>query len=596
MMKHLPKRFLLLPTFLVCGIVLFILLCQLHDLIESGSFMLEPNALQIFTPIFLGLFIGLISWHFVSSSLSEKKKYQRLKQIHYAFSKTAFTLPNSHSEIELLNNICHFIVETAGYRLAWIGYAQNDLEKSVKPVAGKGFEEGYLDSIKICWSDSLLGQGPTGTAIRTGQSVTCKNIFTDQKFLPWRQEALKRGYSSSIAIPLKSGKSIFGSVNIYSSEPDAFDSSEKALLEELVSFISLGVERHRIDEKRVYAEASLTNVEEMYRLIFENASDAIILADPEAEKILDCSPSAETLFKRPKSELVGLPLSVLSPPEKTEEYKKAFAQLITKKQPFSVRDIEIINKSGEIIPVNIATSCTILNGKMIIAGFFRDISDRIRSESELRHREETIRQSLKEKEVLLREIHHRVKNNLQVISSLLRLQDKFSKDPNITRVLNDIQLRIQAMATAHEKLCGVDNLAFVKANEYLESLISHWRIALCKPEEITSIHTAIDDFVLNIDSAISIGFIVTELVTNSLKHAFPNDRKGNVWIIFKRLKNGQYELSIRDDGIGLPHDITVNGSKSLGLDLVKIFTSQLNGKIEQKTGPGATYCITFDKI
>jgi signal transduction histidine kinase len=160
-------------------------------------------------------------------------------------------------EKEFLAEVSRMIVDVGGYRLAWIGFAQEDEKKSVRPVAQAGFEDGYLEKADITWADTQRGRGPTGTSIRTGRPTVCKNILKDPRFAPWRGEAVRRGYGSSIALPVRTGDNVIGALNIYATEPDAFDAEEVHLLEELASDISYGLTALRNKFEREKAEEAL---------------------------------------------------------------------------------------------------------------------------------------------------------------------------------------------------------------------------------------------------------------------------------------------------------------------------------------------------
>jgi len=165
-------------------------------------------------------------------------------------------LVKAHLEEDLLNEICQIIVELGGYKLAWIGFAENNEEKTVRPVAQKGFEEGYLNTVNITWGDGERGQGPTGKAIRTGKPHIIKNILNDPNYVPWREQASKRGYRSSIALPIITGGTVSGALNVYSEEQDAFDEEEIALLMRLASDLAFGITalRTQIEGKLVEQE------------------------------------------------------------------------------------------------------------------------------------------------------------------------------------------------------------------------------------------------------------------------------------------------------------------------------------------------------
>ncbi len=155
-------------------------------------------------------------------------------------------LIRARDEPSLLADVCQTIVDVGGYRLAWVGYAENDAAKTVRPVAQTGFEDGYLDHLEITWADEARGQGPTGTAIRTGQAAVARSIPEDPRFAPWREEATRRGYASSIALPLRADGECFGALNVYAEETDAFDEQEIGLLSELADDLAFGILAMRV--------------------------------------------------------------------------------------------------------------------------------------------------------------------------------------------------------------------------------------------------------------------------------------------------------------------------------------------------------------
>jgi signal transduction histidine kinase len=159
----------------------------------------------------------------------------------------------AREEHALLNEICRMTVHVAGYRMAWVGYAEGGADKRVCPVAQYGFNDDYLDSVTITCDDSKFGRGPTGTAIRTGQTQQMNNILEDPSYVPWREDAMKRSYASSIALPLIMDGPPFGALNIYASEPNAFHCDEVALLKELADNLTHGIRDLRISSERTEA-------------------------------------------------------------------------------------------------------------------------------------------------------------------------------------------------------------------------------------------------------------------------------------------------------------------------------------------------------
>jgi len=206
--------------------------------------------------------------------------------------------------------------------------------------------------------------------------------------------------------------------------------------------------------------------------------------------------------------------------------------------------------------------------------------------------EEKIRASLKEKEVLLKEIHHRVNNNLQIISSLLSLQSEYVKDARCTASLEESRNRIRTMALVHEKLYQSENLASINLKEYVKSLVSGLvRSYRVNTDRITP-KTNVEDIFLGVDTAIPCGLIINELVSNALKHAFP-DRKGEITVTLHSVDD-IIELTVSDNGIGIPDNIDFKAAETLGLHLVTILAEdQLEGEITLDRSKGTSFKITF---
>jgi signal transduction histidine kinase len=158
-----------------------------------------------------------------------------------ALSQCCQALVQTDEEPELLARVCQIIVNVAGYRLAWVGLTISDEKKTVRPVAQAGFEEGYLETVNITWADEDRGRGPTGAAIRTGKPSIIKDMRSDPRFAPWRDEALRRGYASCVGLPLIAGGATLGAITIYAPEPDAFNDDELGLLSELADNLAYGM-------------------------------------------------------------------------------------------------------------------------------------------------------------------------------------------------------------------------------------------------------------------------------------------------------------------------------------------------------------------
>jgi two-component sensor histidine kinase len=214
---------------------------------------------------------------------------------------------------------------------------------------------------------------------------------------------------------------------------------------------------------------------------------------------------------------------------------------------------------------------------------------------------EKIRESLKDKESLLNEVHHRVKNNLQVVSSLLSLQSRYTKDPKVLAVFKDCRNRIISMALVHEKLYRSSNLSRVKLRDYVQSLAQHLLCSYLKGPEDLSIDIDIDsERSFAVDIAVPCGLILNELISNSLRHAFPNGGVGTIRVELKTFGKGNIVLAVKDNGIGLPKDFQISKleesqfeSGTIGLKIVDMLARQLNGSLVAKNGTGTSMEVEF---
>jgi len=218
----------------------------------------------------------------------------------------------------------------------------------------------------------------------------------------------------------------------------------------------------------------------------------------------------------------------------------------------------------------------------------QDITERIKTEI-------VLQDSLSEKETLLREIHHRVKNNLQTINSLLDLQADSTNDPEVSKSFKSIQGRIKSMALIHEKLYKSENLERIKAREYINNLVEYLDSTYQAINTRVKIEFDVENLYLNLDSAIPCGLIINELVSNSLKYAFPGISYGKVLVSLIRSGNENLLLKVEDNGIGLPEEYSPENSSTLGLQLVNLLTRQINGSLSIYRNAGTKVSITFPR-
>ncbi|MFZ3018148.1 MAG: PAS domain S-box protein [Gallionella sp.] len=202
--------------------------------------------------------------HDITERVQDEQALQRLNRELRAISNCNQALMRAEDEQALLDEICRIICDDAGYRMAWVGYAENDEARTIRPVSWAGVESGYLEQARLTWADTERGRGPSGVAIRTGKSVSIQDFVTDPNAAPWRAAALQRGYRSSISLPIKDeGGTAFGILNIYAVQPNAYTRSEVRLLEELAGDMAFGIMvlRDRIERRRAEDEIRTLNLE-----------------------------------------------------------------------------------------------------------------------------------------------------------------------------------------------------------------------------------------------------------------------------------------------------------------------------------------------
>ncbi len=286
---------------------------------------------------------------------------------------------------------------------------------------------------------------------------------------------------------------------------------------------------------------------------------------------------------------VGMSVNSLLANSKTEEHKNLW--LTKYKEVFSGKTVHfqaIVEDTKGVIRWREFYLKPVygLKGEVVeITGMGQDITEK-------KQNEEKIKQSLLEKEMLIKEVHHRVKNNLQVISSILNLQSSYAKDEATLNLLRESQNRIKSMAFIHESLYQSKDLTKINFTEYITTLSQSLVHSYTSPHHKILLELDVEQAFLNLDTAIPCGLILNELVSNALKYAFFGLDKGRIKIALSK-KQDEISIAVSDNGVGFPSDINFKNSPSLGLQLVNTLVEQINGKIEQKNNKGTEYIITF---
>jgi len=348
---------------------------------------------------------------------------------------------------------------------------------------------------------------------------------------------------------------------------------------------AMGVSRDITSLKK--AEEELRLSEERHRAIYDQAYIGIariakmgrfLLVNERLCDMLDYS--ADELYKKTFYEL-GVQ-------EEVEESLVDWDQLLSGKINNFCREQTYVRKDGELLSANVTVSLvrdTNDNPNYFVA-VFEDITERKEYERQLE-------ESIKEKEVLLKEVHHRVKNNMQVISSILNLQSSYIDDETALSILRESQDRIKSMSFVHESLYQSNTLSEVNFSEYIQNIARNLFHSYGRPQGGLSLDFELEEVFLNLDTSIPCGLIINEIVSNSLKYAFEGRESGVIKIEFSKLSDGKLKLIVSDNGIGLPDNFDIENAESLGLQLVTTLITQVSGVLEIDTTNGTRFNIVF---
>lgn len=344
------------------------------------------------------------------------------------------------------------------------------------------------------------------------------------------------------------------------------------------------IERDISDRK--IAEEELQKREQLLSELFKTSPLGIALLNEHLE-VVEVNEGFERLFGYENNEIEGLELDRLIVPSELHDEARKLSYTPRIKEVYGQR----LKKSGELVDVMIYSVPIFLDGKMIHKyGIYVDISDRKKSEEELRN-------SLKEKEVLLAEIHHRVKNNLAVITGLLELQTYNVDNQNAENILRESQMRIHSIAMVHEKLYHNERLSEIKIHNYILELASVVGKTMGDRQTKIDINYDLDPVSLQITQAIPCGLLLNEVLTNSFKHAFEGRSEGEMSIEFKHTEDDQLTFRIRDNGIGFDPDMVRKSGKSLGMRLIRTLSKQLHASMDIISDEsGSEFKFSFMKL
>ncbi|MFO8083119.1 MAG: histidine kinase dimerization/phosphoacceptor domain -containing protein [Desulfobacterales bacterium] len=393
---------------------------------------------------------------------------------------------------------------------------------------------------------------------------------------------LFKGIRSVIYIPLYFGETLKGLIGFdFMTKSRKVGREDRRILRMIGEIICNCLERQ-------HTEIALKHSREQYSLAQRAAKIGSLTLDLVTGK-LNCSETTWDLLGHQNDEDQTRYETFISMihPEDRELFNKAVQKSIEKNQHFDT-EYRMILPNGSIRWIMMAGAVirNDINLPVRMIGMICDITDRKESA-------EKIKASLKEKELLLKEIHHRVKNNLQIISSLMYLQSKNVSDKVLSNIFKDCESRIRSMAMVHESLYQSESVAEIDLAQYVRHLTVYLFQSYGNKFGPIQLKTDIQNIFLNINTAIPCGLIISELVSNALKHAFPDGKQGEIVVSFTKDRTGSHCLTVRDNGTGLPENMDWRNTDTLGLRLINILAQQLNGSLTYYGQEGACFVLTF---
>lgn len=335
-------------------------------------------------------------------------------------------------------------------------------------------------------------------------------------------------------------------------------------------------------------EEALRQSESRFRRAVEAAPTAMLMSDP-IGNIIMVNNQAEILFGHERDELLGTSIERLVPMRARDVHgglRSAFMRNPVTRRMGSNRDVHAIRSDGTEFPVEIGLGLIETDNGPAVLAAITDITLRKQAQAQLEA-------ALREKTVLLNEVHHRVKNNLQVICSLLNLQANASGNRHVRSVLLESHNRVQAMALTHQLLYETKDFSFIDLGEYLQRIASLVTRAMPTSSQHIELITTLERAKAELPCAIACGLIVNELLTNAFKHAFPDDRSGNIWLEFRAADSRPGVLRIADDGVGLPESVRNGVDTSLGLQLVPMLAEQAGATMTVSVDGGTEFVFRF---
>jgi len=566
----------------------------------------------------------------ITEQIKREKELNKLNRTLEALSKSSQAMTRTSDEQEFLDIVCKIVVNDCGYAMVWIGYAQDDEAKSIRPVAFAGFEDGYLDTLNLSWADNENGRGPTGTAIRTGTISQCRNMQTDPAFSPWRESAIKQGYESSICIPLTMLGNPFGAITIYSREPDAFSDSELRLLGDLANDLAYGITTIRLRAAQAKSEETLRNEHNFITTILQTTGGLIVGFDLQGRiKIFNhaCERATGYLFNDVKDRVFWEFLLV---DREIESVKETFNKMVSVPVQNEYENYWV-TKNGTNRFIRWTNSAVVdKKGNVeLVIGTGIDITERKQAEIELEQYKTDLERLVRERTAALRAsedqlakanemkllgqltsgVAHEVRNPLNGIIAIMgALSKELSDSEHFEPYVKHMRNQVMRLTVLMEDLLLLgrpiqkEKMVDISIAKMIRDSLAAWQDGQQVPGDISLKISAEEDGEkcsrVLADSA-KLEQVVVNLLDNAIQHS-PGDT--GIEIAVRRSDESTVVFSVKDSGEGIPEDIiprkfepfftTRKGGTGLGLSIVRHIVESHGGTIvarNNESGAGAIF-------